>query len=161
MLRRWRWRNPCPRSAGPRCDRRPGVEKLTSDRRTAGCNPPPWHRRAPGVQSYAAGGCDRESHRGRDPSSPSGEDLAYALDRRDEPRHIVGRAVAAERGAGSCGHAEKIHDRHCTMMSGAYGDPFVIEDRTDVVRMRTFHNKRDDGSLVCGGTDDLHAANGA
>ena len=43
------------------------------------------------------------------------------------------------------------------MVSGAHGDPFLIEDRSDVMRMNALEREGDDAGLLRCGSDDTQA----
>src|SRR6267142_6632067 len=78
------------------------------------------------------------------------ERRAQPGDRRQEQRNLVGRVEHREGRARGADDIESTHERHRAMMSRPDGNPFRVEKRRYVVRMKALDGERDDGAALDG-----------
>src|ERR1041385_6813931 len=70
------------------------------------------------------------------------EDLHYPFNRSRQHVHFFFRVIESKRSSRGRRHVEALHHRLRTMMSGAYGDAFLIENGANVVWMNFINHKR-------------------
>ena len=62
--------------------------------------------------------------------------------------HFFGGIVNAEAGTHGGGEAELVMQRHRAVMAMPHTDPFLIEQKGEILRVRPFQREGDDGPFV-------------
>ncbi len=71
------------------------------------------------------------------------EDLNHSID-------LLHRIVEVEAGARCARHAEAAHQRLIAMMPAAHGQPVLIRERGQIVRMRSIHDEPNQRAALSG-----------
>src|ERR1700759_1295590 len=85
------------------------------------------------------------------------KDLDYFVHRAGEGINLFLSVIESEGGARRRGHVEVLHDGLRAVMPGAYGDPLLIENRANVVRVYFVNHERENARLLARVADDADA----